>query len=139
MTCEEIREALSAVLDGESSSEERERVEAHLAICAACREADAELRAAMEGIRGLPRFEPPARIRRKVMVEAASPAWEVRSQRVLRERDGARVVEWRITSWSRYGKPDIASNPEPSPGRTRIETRLETADGSSGHWTRSTS
>lgn len=52
-------EELSAYLDGALAAAAGERVEAHLAACAACREKLAELRAVRSALRALPRMPAP--------------------------------------------------------------------------------
>lgn len=53
-------DALNAYLDDELSSDERRRIDEHLAMCADCRQELAELRVVRELLRGFPQFDPPA-------------------------------------------------------------------------------
>ena len=56
----EVREAdLSAYVDGELSASVLQRVEAHLEVCAACRESVTELRAVHQSVKELPRVPVP--------------------------------------------------------------------------------
>jgi len=60
MSCEELGIQLDDLVDGTLAGEARERVEAHLRTCTACRATLADLRRIREGARSLPRVEPPA-------------------------------------------------------------------------------
>ncbi|MBP7571452.1 MAG: zf-HC2 domain-containing protein [Acidobacteria bacterium] len=60
MSCEELGIQLDDLVDGTLAGEARERVEAHLLTCAACRATFADLRRIREGARALPRLDPPA-------------------------------------------------------------------------------
>ena len=56
----EVREAdLSAYVDGELNASALQRVEAHLEVCAACRESVTELRAVRQSVKELPRAPVP--------------------------------------------------------------------------------
>lgn len=76
MSCDAYRELLSAWIDGELAAEERSRAEAHVASCAACRQALEELREMSAAIRGLPRERAPESVlesfRRKASCDAES-------------------------------------------------------------------
>jgi len=58
MSCEELSEELSAYLDGELSSQQRSRLEAHLQRCTRCREELGSLRAVSRLVASLPAVEP---------------------------------------------------------------------------------
>ncbi len=60
MSCDEFGILLDDLVDGTLAGASRERVEAHLRTCAACRAAVADLRRIREAARALPRVEPPA-------------------------------------------------------------------------------
>jgi hypothetical protein len=68
--CDVIQTELSAYVDGELSAHRRELVEAHLASCARCREALAELKVLATGVAALPKLQPSPRflaeVRRKI-------------------------------------------------------------------------
>ncbi len=74
-----VRDLLSSYLDSQVSQRERERIEGHLASCAACRRYQEELRATVQAVRGLPQVAPP---RSFTLAQApqrrtawASPGW----------------------------------------------------------------
>ncbi len=54
-----LRDQLSAYIDGELDSPAAERLESHLAQCQRCRAELLQLRATVDGLRGLPEVEPP--------------------------------------------------------------------------------
>ena len=95
-TCEEIRPLLAAYALEALGPEERLRVEAHLAECAACRAALAGYQAVAEGLAlSVPPEPPPSRLRRRLAARIAAPR---------RSRPGARVrrvaaVGWRVAVW----------------------------------------
>jgi anti-sigma-K factor RskA len=61
MMCPDMDVKLNEYVDGTLEAVERASVEAHLAACAGCREAVAQLRALIAGARGLPQVIEPAR------------------------------------------------------------------------------
>lgn len=78
MECDQIRENLSAYVDGEISGEERDQVEAHLVACETCALALAELNAYLERIGKLEEVDPPPWLTRKVMARVQSESEEKR-------------------------------------------------------------
>ncbi|NIO15571.1 MAG: DUF2275 domain-containing protein [Deltaproteobacteria bacterium] len=78
MECEQIRENLSAYVDGEISGEERDRVEGHLVACETCAGALAELNAYLERIGKLEEVDPPPWLTQKVMARVQSESEEKR-------------------------------------------------------------
>ena len=58
MDCERIEASLLAVIDGRAASEERERVEGHLAVCGACARRMEQMRAVWSDLESLPAIEP---------------------------------------------------------------------------------
>ena len=67
MECKDIREKLSAYLEGVSSSEEKGLVEKHLLSCPQCRTALADQKRAGELLKDLEEIEPPAWLTPKIM------------------------------------------------------------------------
>jgi len=67
MECKDIREKLSAYLEGISSSEEKGLVEKHLHSCPQCRTALADQKRAGELLKDLEEIEPPAWLTPKIM------------------------------------------------------------------------
>ncbi len=89
MTCEEIREDLSAYFDDELDADGRARVEEHLRECGACRKDLERLRALVELVAAVPAEEPPEGLRERI------------SERVKREGRLWRLiprVPWWLTS-----------------------------------------
>jgi anti-sigma factor RsiW len=73
MKCEDVSKELIAYLDGRASSAEREKVEGHLAGCAACRSRAEEMRKVSMLLGEVPAIEPSfgfdARVRQRVAAE----------------------------------------------------------------------
>jgi anti-sigma factor RsiW len=73
MNCERIAESLIPYLDGRSSAAEQREVEAHAAVCAACKTRIEELRSLSVVLDELPRIEPSlkfdARVRQSIAAE----------------------------------------------------------------------
>ncbi len=78
MECAQIRENLSAYVDGEISGEERDQVEAHLVACETCALALAELNAYLDRIGKLEEVDPPPWLTQKVMARVQSESEEKR-------------------------------------------------------------
>ncbi len=75
MTCHEVRDELSALLDGALPAAERQALEAHLAACADCRRELDQLRATVARLAQLPAARAPAGFVDRVMAEAYRPSW----------------------------------------------------------------
>jgi hypothetical protein len=75
MTCPEVRELLSALLDGAVSVAERQAIEAHLPACAECRRELAELRETVALLKRLPPVHAPAGFVDRVVETAYRPSW----------------------------------------------------------------
>jgi ferric-dicitrate binding protein FerR (iron transport regulator) len=93
MTCERLEERLSALLDGECAPAEEARIRVHLASCAACRQAQADLEATGRAIESALRGHPfddrlAARIsaaaRKRVAPRLREPARPARGRSVYR-------------------------------------------------------
>ncbi|MCY3021084.1 MAG: anti-sigma factor [Planctomycetota bacterium] len=71
--CDDIREELSAYLDGELPQEARAACESHLQACEPCRDALADLQAASAAVAALPKLKAPAglaaRVRQEVLAQ----------------------------------------------------------------------
>jgi anti-sigma factor ChrR (cupin superfamily) len=74
MECGDLREKLSAYLDGDVSVEERAAMDAHLEICQDCRDAFADLEKTVGYLRGMEDVEPPAWLAQKVMTTVRKEA-----------------------------------------------------------------
>ncbi|HOI73750.1 MAG TPA: DUF2275 domain-containing protein [Syntrophales bacterium] len=74
MTCREIEERLSALLDDALPAEERRKVEEHLASCPSCARALADLRKTVGLVRELGEVEPPPWLRQKIMTRVREEA-----------------------------------------------------------------
>ena len=84
MMCSEWETRLNEYVDGTLTAETRALVETHLAQCAGCREAVAELRALVAGARGLPRT-----------IEPASELWAGIANRMGKGEEGSGKRWWR--------------------------------------------
>ena len=67
MTCREIRQQLSAYLDGELSPEESRSVRAHVASCPACRAELESLRRTIEAVKDLPPVAAPHDLKQRIL------------------------------------------------------------------------
>jgi len=67
MDCRDIKELLSAYIDGALSQEERAQVEEHLKTCKECSESLAALKEAVSQIKGLEEVEPPPLLAKRIM------------------------------------------------------------------------
>jgi anti-sigma factor RsiW len=79
MSCTEFTPLLSELADSGLTGEARARVEAHVASCAACRAALADIRQIRQAARGLPKVVPPGDLWNKVRarIDAEQPAAKV--------------------------------------------------------------
>ena len=83
MTCEKIREQLTAYLDGELEGDRGTAVRGHLRTCEACRQIATDEAALRDGLRALPPLDPPtsmwagiqARLADAEVAESKRPAW----------------------------------------------------------------
>jgi Putative zinc-finger len=79
MSCEKISKRLVSYLDGRAGAKEREEVEAHLKLCAECRERAEEFRRLWEVMAEVPAVEPSvtfdARLRQRIAAEPRPKAW----------------------------------------------------------------
>lgn len=83
MTCSDIREKLTAYLDGELEDDRGSAVRGHLRTCDACRQAALDEAALRDGLRQLPPLDPPAslwagvqaRLAVAEVADAERPAW----------------------------------------------------------------
>lgn len=74
MTCKDIEEKLAAYQEGILSTEERSLVESHLASCAQCSSALADLEKTVGLLRNLPEIEPPPWFTQKIMAHVHEEA-----------------------------------------------------------------
>jgi hypothetical protein len=83
VTCEKIREQLTAYLDGELEGDRGTPVRGHLRTCAECRQIATDEAALRDGLRALPPLDPPAsmwagvqaRLADAEVAESKRPAW----------------------------------------------------------------
>ena len=87
MRCEQVRSLLNDYCEGSLSEAMRERVEAHLRGCAACRREAQFVQAIWRGLRTMPEVAPPADLHARIMTH-------VRANTRVREAQG-RVALWR--------------------------------------------
>lgn len=74
MECNDVREKLSAYIEGIIAPEEKPRIDEHLKVCERCSESLADLRKALAHIRDLEEVEPPPWLSQKVMARVRSEA-----------------------------------------------------------------
>jgi Putative zinc-finger/Predicted integral membrane protein (DUF2275) len=74
MNHDDMRERLSAYMDGEVSPEERSALEEHLETCRECREMIEDLRKTVAHVKTLEEVEPPAWMTHKIMAQVRSKA-----------------------------------------------------------------
>ena len=83
MTCDKIREQLTAYLDGELEGDRGTPVRGHLRTCEACRQVATDEAALRDGLRALPPLDPPPSLWANVQAQLAAaevresqrPAW----------------------------------------------------------------
>ena len=124
-------EDLSAYVDGELDAASHARVEAHLDVCAACREAVSELGAVRQAMRELPRARAPRSFAlREADVRPESPQPVGMLGRATPLLSGVAVVAF-LSFWALVGL-DVADRPSEritSPSATQFDDTLtETAD-----------
>ncbi|HSN27473.1 MAG TPA: anti-sigma factor [Kofleriaceae bacterium] len=84
MNCDNVREQLTAYLDGELEGDRGTAVRGHLRTCDACRAMSADEAALRDGLRSLPPVDPPAslwasvqaQLAKEEVVESQRPAWK---------------------------------------------------------------
>lgn len=74
MQCSDVREKLSAYIEGIVSPEEKPLIDEHLKVCERCSESLADLKKALELVRNLEEVEPPPWMTQKVMARVRSEA-----------------------------------------------------------------
>lgn len=74
MECDNIKEKLSAYIEGLSSSEEKAMIEEHLKSCQECRTSLADLEKTVSYVKSLEDIEPPAWLSQKVMTRVREEA-----------------------------------------------------------------
>jgi len=74
MTCKEIENLLPGMVDGVLLEAEKKQIEAHMASCASCRKALADLRKADERVKSLEEVEPPPWLKARVMARIREEA-----------------------------------------------------------------
>ena len=122
MSCEEARERIHRVLDGDlMAAEARQVLDAHLAECPGCRQADVELRSIQEALRSIQAVPLPDAV-----------LAEVREQTVRGRAARFRLLDWRAAaaavvlalaiygSWSTFG-PTV----EPVPSEQEVAQATE--------------
>lgn len=83
MTCDRVRQQLTAYLDGELDADHGTVVRGHLRTCDACRQIATDEAALRDGLRALPSLDPPshlwagvqARLAEEEVAESRRPAW----------------------------------------------------------------
>ena len=105
MRCDEARERIHRVLDGDlMAAEARQGLDAHLAGCPGCRQADAELRVIQNALRSIPAVPLPDPVLAEVRERTVQG--RVRRSRLLDWRAAAAAVVLAMAiygSWSTWG------------------------------------
>jgi hypothetical protein len=128
MTCKEMEIRLAGLIDDALPEEEKNRAEAHLRSCEACRKALADLRAADSLVKGLEEVEPPPWLKTRVMARVREGARGKES--ILRRLfyplhvkvpiQAAATVLIAVVAWNVYraGEPEFRQA-APSPARVQ--------------------
>ena len=74
MTCKEIEDLLPGMIDGALPEADKKAIESHLATCAACGKALADLRTSDARVKSLEEVEPPAWLKTRVMARVREEA-----------------------------------------------------------------
>jgi len=130
MDCRDIRESISACVDGEASPGEAASVREHLASCGRCRALERQMRAVGEGVRQL-RGAVPDRFRQKVFAR-------LESEGVLAKRKKLFPAAWRWTAvplaaaaalglFLLTSREAVRGPVPPGPATARVETSVPRA------------
>jgi hypothetical protein len=111
-------ELLSAHLDGETSPEERARVEAHLAGCERCRSALDDLRAIAEASARIVTPDLPEGLRERVMASVGRPGTARRAW--IGAAASIAAMGLVATAWYLQGPEGPVPNPPPAPARAPV-------------------
>ena len=99
MSCHEFEEMLSAYIDDELSSKEKEALEAHLATCDSCRSALSELKAVKSALGSVSEEELPPGLHEMIMVRA-----------IVERRGFFATISKRVSGWTfRQWGPAVAA------------------------------
>jgi anti-sigma factor RsiW len=123
LRCDDVRDRLEALVDGELGSAERDAVEAHCGFCAACGRERARAEALRGALRGLPELEPPAGLLERVRAAATgepAPQWR-RWWRARPALAAAAVVL--VAAGAVLIRATVRPAPEPHLIRARAEAR----------------
>ncbi|MCS5695679.1 zf-HC2 domain-containing protein [Desulfofundulus thermocisternus] len=110
MDCQQIREYLSAYLDGELESSRLGQIKAHLEECAACRRHWEELQASMKLLRALPEVSPPEFFREQLLQRLPGrrfTPWYARFRPAWLRFAAAAVILVAVLSLARLGSVQI--------------------------------
>jgi len=104
MSCRDIRESISACVDGESSPEEAAVVREHLASCERCRVLERQMRAVGAGVRQV-RGSVPDRFREKVFARLESEGALRSGKRPFPRRGAGWPSRWPPPGWGCSSSP----------------------------------
>jgi len=93
VSCQVYEVMLSAYIDGELSSQDKEALEAHLATCDSCRSALSELRAVKAALASVPEEEVPPGLHEMIMCSA------MLAKRGFFARLSERLSKWTVRQW----------------------------------------
>ena len=128
--CRPHRELLSALLDGALAPAERERLQAHLDQCPACREALDELRRTLDLIKGLEPVSPPPWLAERILErvrDAPRPPTALQRLLTLAARPPLQAASLLLVCLAGYlalrvsGPRNIVAEPGPPPAAQAVQ------------------
>jgi hypothetical protein len=110
MECKEVREKLSAYIEGIVPAAEKPLMEEHLRACTGCKESLADLKRTIEYVQEIPEVEPPPWLTQKVMARVRAEAeTEAEARKGIWEKLFHRAPAWQ----TERALPTISAKPGP--------------------------
>ncbi len=119
MECKEVREKLSAYIEGIVPAEEKRLIEEHLRTCPGCKESLADLERTIEHVQAIPEVEPPPWLTQKVMARVRAET-EAEARKGIWEKLFHRAPAWQ----TERALPTISAKPEPALGEKTFRKRI---------------
>ncbi len=111
MECKEVREKLSAYIEGIVPAPEKPLMEEHLRTCPGCKESLADLKSTIEYVQAIPEVEPPPWLTQKVMARVRAEAQtEAEARKGIWEKLFHRAPAWQ----TERALPTISAKPGPA-------------------------
>jgi len=111
MECKEVREKLSAYIEGIVPAPEKPLMEEHLQTCPGCKESLADLKRTIEYVQAIPEVEPPSWLTQKVMARVRAEAeTEAEARKGIWEKLFHRAPAWQ----TERALPTISAKPGPA-------------------------